>query len=171
MYSGEWPVNDKFGDGPLKNLDIAVNSKFIKRIGHGIQLYRRNDLMEKVIEDGIFVECCLTSNVGWKVPSYEEHPIKVMYEHGIKCSLNSDNLLLSGDKDRQPSPVAEVLHLVEDVGLPIEALSNILGYGAESCLPFTFHSRQKEGLLWLEKFKNEVNDTLRRYIEQRDLSA
>ena len=79
----------------------------------------------------------MTSNVGWKVPSYEEHPIKVMYERGIKCSLNSDNLLLSGDKDRQPSPVAEVLHLVEDVGLPIEALSNILGYG-ESCLPLLF---------------------------------
>ena len=36
-------------------------------------------------------------------------------------SLSSDNLLLSGDRNHQPSPTSELLHLAEDVGLGWEA--------------------------------------------------
>jgi len=35
----------------------------------------------------------------------------------VNFSLSCDNLLLSGDLHHQPSPTAELLHLVKDVGL------------------------------------------------------
>ena len=165
VHAGEWPIDEKFKSS-IDNLDIAIHSNCIKRIGHGIQLYKRNDLMQKVVEDNIFVECCLTSNVGWKVKSYGEHPIKIMHENGIKCSLNSDNFLLSGDVERQPSPTVECLHLLEIMS--VEDLSKILCNGAESCLPFTFHSRPEDGKKWFNSFKKEVQDVISSYNEQRN---
>ena len=75
---------------------------------------------------------CLTSNVGngFKVPSYAEHPVRLLQREGVlkSChgtrskadyneqvaySLSCDNLLLSGDLQHQPSPTAELLHLVK----------------------------------------------------------
>ena len=165
VHAGEWPIEERFKSS-IDNLDIAVNSDCIKRIGHGIQLYKRDDLMKKVIDNNIFVECCLTSNVGWKVKTYNEHPIKIMHENGIKCSLNSDNFLLSGDSEREPSPTIEVLHLLQDVQLSIDDLSKILCAGAESCLPFTFHSRPMEGKRFYDNFKNEVEDIINKYDQR-----
>ena len=106
------------------------------------------------------------SNVGWKVKTYNEHPIKIMHENGIKCSLNSDNFLLSGDSEREPSPTIEVLHLLQDVQLSIDDLSKILCAGAESCLPFTFHSRPMEGKRFYDNFKNEVEDMINKYDQR-----
>lgn len=40
--------------------------------------------MKQVADAGIVVECCLTSNVGWKVKSYVEHPIRQMFDAGVK---------------------------------------------------------------------------------------
>ena len=53
--------------------------------------------------------------------NYSVHPVKILHKKGVKFSLSSDNLLLSGDKDQAPSPTGEILHLVHHVGLGWEA--------------------------------------------------
>ena len=53
--------------------------------------------------------------------NYSVHPVKILQERGVKFSLSSDNLLLSGDKDHAPSPTGELLRLVHQVGLGWEA--------------------------------------------------
>ena len=57
----------------------------------------------------------------FKVPNYSGHPVRLMHEKGVSFSLSSDNLLLSGDHLHAPSPTAELLHLVHDVGLGWDA--------------------------------------------------
>ena len=73
-------------------------------MGHGITLINHQDLVERVVKEKVAIECCLTSNVGWKVKSYDVHPIKQMFEAGVIVSLNSDNTLLSGNLEYEASP-------------------------------------------------------------------
>ena len=63
LHAGEWPENT------VKNINLAVDLG-ADRIGHGVTLCQDAKLMDLVATKGITVECCLTSNVGWKVPSY-----------------------------------------------------------------------------------------------------
>ena len=114
LHAGEWP--ERFGS--LENLKWAISSG-ARRIGHSIALRSEPELSKIMKENNITVEVCLTSNIGngFKVSNYSVHPAKVMQEQGVAFSLSSDNLLLSGDHDHAPSPTAEVLHLVHDVGL------------------------------------------------------
>ena len=114
VHAGEWPVNDKFGDSSLANLKLAV-SHGVGRVGHGCQLYRDAELMSLVARTKLPVECCLTSNCAWKVPSYGVHPIKVMLEKGVVCCVNCDNTLLSGTAQNQANPTGELQHLADDV--------------------------------------------------------
>ena len=58
---------------------------------------------------------CLTGNIarGHKVKGgYPNHPAKTFYREGLRFALSCDNTLLSGDIERVPDPVLEVLHLV-----------------------------------------------------------
>ena len=70
-------------------------------------------------KNNITVEVCLTSNIGngFKVSSYSVHPVRILQQRGVKFSLSSDNLLLSGDRQHAASPTGEILHLVHHVGL------------------------------------------------------
>ena len=54
---------------------------------------------------------CLTSNIGngFKVRSYDEHPVKIFEKHGIPFSFCMDNWLLSGDLRHQPDPNKELI--------------------------------------------------------------
>ena len=77
------------------------------------------ELAPALVAANITVEVCLTSNIGngFKVASYAEHPAQLLAAAGVKFSLSSDNLLLSGDALHAASPTAELLHLVRDLGL------------------------------------------------------
>mmetsp|Transcript_16629 Transcript_16629/g.41107 ORF Transcript_16629/g.41107 Transcript_16629/m.41107 type:complete len:946 (+) Transcript_16629:80-2917(+) len=86
-----------------------------QRLGHGCQLAGDGRFMAAVFSNDVTVECCLTSNVGWKIKSYRDHPVKKLLLNGVKVCLNSDNLLLSGDKVRRAHPTGEVMHFLEDV--------------------------------------------------------
>jgi len=174
VHAGEWPVNEKFGDNSLNNLRLALDSHAVARIGHGIQLHRDSHLMDQCKEGGIFVECCLTSNVGWKVPSYHEHPIRQMLEHGIKVTLNCDNLLLSGTLENEADPTQEVMHFALDVGnhigegMTLNHLRDVLHNGADAA--FIFHNWDvEEANAWRTAYKEEVDRILEDFKAEMDL--
>ena len=120
VHAGEWP--EQFGS--VANLEWAVTSDLVSRLGHGIVTRSAPDtLIHEIIKRNITVEVCLTSNIGngFKVANYSVHPAKLLHDQGVSFSLSSDNLLLSGDHGHAPSPTAEILHLVHDVGLGWDA--------------------------------------------------
>ena len=165
VHAGEWPVNEKFGTASVDNLRCALDSKCVDRIGHGIQLQRDQQLLDDCLTAGIFVECCLTSNVGRKVPSYREHPIKDLLRHGVKVTLNCDNLLLSGTLENEAQPKNEILHFMSDLEMSVEDLKQVLYNGADAS--FTFFNRPtSEADSWKASFRNQVDSAIAECVGQ-----
>lgn len=81
-------------DGPdsvRKALDMGA-----MRIGHGISAARDERLMRELAERKIPLEVCITSNVQTKgVPSLKDHPIRRLYDAGVRVTLNTDNRTVS----------------------------------------------------------------------------
>lgn len=66
------------------------------RIGHGVGLMYSDELQEIVSERNIAVECCLKSNLDTNaVGSLLKHPIRSLFDRGIKVTLNTDNMTVS----------------------------------------------------------------------------
>jgi len=66
------------------------------RIGHGTRLYENPDLEQYVLDRGVPLEICMTSNLQTHaVPSIESHPIRRYFDLGIVVCINTDNRLMS----------------------------------------------------------------------------
>ncbi|MEG1557291.1 MAG: adenosine deaminase [Oscillospiraceae bacterium] len=75
----------------------AINLFGSKRIGHGHHIFDDKELCRQAIEKDVTFEVCITSNIQCETqPSYEEHPIKKMYDMGMKVTLNTDNMVIAG---------------------------------------------------------------------------
>ena len=67
-----------------------------KRIGHGVLALEDESLIKELIEQDVTLEICVTSNYHTKlVTSLKEHPIKKLFDAGVKVTFNSDNMTVS----------------------------------------------------------------------------
>lgn len=63
-----------------------------QRIDHGIRLIEDEELMQRVVREGILLTVCPLSNVRLRcVKSVKELPIKKFLQNGVKFSINSDD--------------------------------------------------------------------------------
>jgi adenosine deaminase len=70
----------------------ALDHLGAERIGHGIAAAQDPELMATLVERGVSLEVCPTSNVCTRsVPSLAEHPLPTLVEHGVTVSINSDD--------------------------------------------------------------------------------
>ena len=79
-----------------KEIETAVKLLHAQRIGHGTTLLEDPRVLELVLERGITIEACLTSN--WHTGAIEkisDHPIKKWFDKGVRVAICSDNILLS----------------------------------------------------------------------------
>ena len=84
------------GDGP-RSIREAVHICGADRIGHATRLIEDPALTQYVNDRRIGLEICLTSNVQTRaVESYETHPLRSYFDHGLNVSLSTDNRLMSG---------------------------------------------------------------------------
>jgi adenosine deaminase len=64
----------------------------VSRISHGVRAVEDPALVAELAERGIVLEACPTSNIATHVfPSFEEHPLRTLYEAGVKLTLGSDD--------------------------------------------------------------------------------
>jgi len=64
-------------------------------IQHGIQAYNNVTLMDYLRNEKIVLHVCPSSNVVLgAVSSIKDHPISILHRHGIKVTINTDDLLL-----------------------------------------------------------------------------
>lgn len=78
-------------DGP-QSVWSAIKDLGAERIGHGFRAIEDPLLVEYLVEQGIGLESCPTSNLHISaVKSYQEHPIKQLADHGVKFCLNTDD--------------------------------------------------------------------------------
>lgn len=72
----------------------AIDALGAHRVQHGIRCVEDPALMERLAADRICLDVCPTSNECLKVvPSIEQHPLPLLLEAGIPCSLNADDPL------------------------------------------------------------------------------
>ncbi|MBL4888705.1 MAG: adenosine deaminase [Candidatus Lindowbacteria bacterium] len=68
-----------------------------KRIGHGVRIKDDEELQGRIRDEGICVECCLTSNLQTcTVADLSEHPFPRFREQGICATINTDDPGVSG---------------------------------------------------------------------------
>ena len=84
VHAGEW-------DGP-ENIRNAINLLHPTRLGHGVRSIEDPDLVKEIIQKNIVLETCPTSNIATKIyENYETHPVKKLFDAGVKITVNSDD--------------------------------------------------------------------------------
>ena len=65
------------------------------RIGHGISSIEDPSLVQELVENGVTLEICPTSNIlTGAVASLQEHPFAELYGSGVRVTVNTDNTLV-----------------------------------------------------------------------------
>jgi aminodeoxyfutalosine deaminase len=91
----------------------ALQELGAERIGHGTSLTQDPRLLAEVVERGIPLEVCPTSNIATRaVASLDEHPIREMYAAGAVVTINSDDPpMFNTSLNREYEIAAELLGL------------------------------------------------------------
>lgn len=62
------------------------------RIGHGVRAIENADLVKRIADEGVVLECCPGSNIALKVfDGFDSHPFPKLRDAGCKVTLNSDD--------------------------------------------------------------------------------
>ena len=70
---------------------LCVESLKADRIGHGVRVWEDPAVIQELIDRGISIEVCLSSNFELGVFNRESHPVKKLFDAGVKLSLNTDD--------------------------------------------------------------------------------
>ena len=98
------------------------------RIQHGVRSFEVPGLVEQLVEQGVCLDVCPTSNIMLSVfPSLAEHPLPRLLDAGVRCSINADDPLLFG-----PSMLDEYELCRREFGLSDEQLAFIATCSIES---------------------------------------
>jgi adenosine deaminase len=79
-------------EGPVSDLRTAVHVLGVERLDHGVPLLGDPQLVADVVDRGIALTCCPTSNreIG-VIDRTSDHPIMAMRDAGVLVTVNSDN--------------------------------------------------------------------------------
>ena len=106
------PMTIHAGDNGIPQNVSTVIDWGATRIGHGKHCWYDKAVMQKVIDTGATLEVCITSNIQCRTEnSYAEHPIKKLYDAGVKVTINTDNQSISNITLED-----EYDHAIEDLG-------------------------------------------------------
>jgi len=134
-------------DGP-QSVWSAIRDLGAERIGHGFRSAEDPALVQYLVEQGIGLESCPTSNLHISaVESYASHPIKALAEHGVKFCLNTDNTGISAIDITHEYDVA-----APAVGLTPEQIHQ----SQRDALDMTFLSNEEKSDLQLKVSRNRA---------------
>ena len=104
-----------------KNIRTSLEENGAERIGHGVAASLDEDLLNLLVERGITVEVCLTSNIHTgSIKDYKNHPARTFYDRGIVIIPCADNTFLS-----QTTTSREYRHLAVSNGFTKKELRSI----------------------------------------------
>ena len=81
--------------GPAEDVRRAVEVLGLEEVHHGINAAASVEVMRFLADNRIQLNVCPSSNVmlGYAT-DYKNHPIKTLYENGIRVTINTDDLLI-----------------------------------------------------------------------------
>lgn len=99
-----------------------------KRLGHGVNAIYDKELVKELIDNEVTLEVCVTSNYQTKVvESIEEHPVKKLFDAGVRVTVNSDNMTVSSTNIHK-----EIEILKKRLGFTDEDIEKIQKYAEEA---------------------------------------
>ncbi|MBE0648680.1 MAG: adenosine deaminase [Bacteroidales bacterium] len=114
--------------GTAEEVREAVEVLGLDAVQHGIAAASSPDVMRWLSDRGTTLNICPTSNLVLKrVHSYATHPIRILFDHGVKVTINTDDVALF---NRGVSE--EFLSLFQAGVLSAEELENIRGLGVNA---------------------------------------
>ncbi len=124
IHAGEW--------GSADNIRSAVTALFADRIGHGVRALEDLRLCDWLIERGIVLEVCPTSNVhSGAVAHWSLHPLNKLYRYGVVTTINTDDPLVS-----DITLTDELVHAVDFMTFSLEDVKrNMLNAAQSAFLP------------------------------------
>lgn len=88
VHAGEWSGSETVAE--------ALMNMRADRIGHGIRSIEDEGIIQILIKRGILLEVCPSSNLqSGVVASLQTHPLRTLYDLGVKVSINTDDPLIS----------------------------------------------------------------------------
>ncbi len=88
------PYTIHSGEETKRDIKEVVN--YTKRIGHGIKICDDPELINLVKNKKILLEVCPNSNLDTRnAKDYSHHPIRKLYDMGVKVCVNTDNRTIS----------------------------------------------------------------------------
>ena len=93
----------------------ALHSLHAERIEHGIAAVHDERLLAHLVEHGIALDVCPTSNVALRVvPEIDQHPIRALVDAGVTVTVNTDDPPMFGtDLNAEYAIAARLLDLDE----------------------------------------------------------
>ncbi|MCW2643139.1 MAG: adenosine deaminase [Dactylosporangium sp.] len=80
------------------------------RIRHGIRAVEDPDVLKQIVDRGLVLDVCPTSNLRTRVvPSLSEHPLPLLREAGVSCTINTDDPAMFGTDLGREYEVAAML--------------------------------------------------------------
>jgi adenosine deaminase len=97
------------------------------RIGHGFRAVEDPELVAYLRDHRITLEICPTSNVRLGlVPNWKEHPVRALFDAGVRVTLNSDDPLLL-----RTNLTSEMYLAARELGFTLDDLRTMVRYAAE----------------------------------------
>ncbi len=120
IHAGEW--------GGAENVRDAVERLGASRVGHGVRLLEDETLLPLLIERGVVLEVCPTSNVqSGVVADFGAHPLPELYRHQVLTTINTDDPLVSNITLSD-----EVERAVTDMGMSLDEVRQVTMIAAQA---------------------------------------
>lgn len=116
----------------------ALDALGADRVQHGIRSVEDPELVKRLADSEICLDVCPTSNVMLSVvPSLGEHPLPLLLDAGIRCSVNGDDPLLFGPGLLEEYETCRQVLGLSDAQLAFIARCSLEGSGAPPALKRT----------------------------------
>jgi adenosine deaminase len=83
--------------GTAESVREAIELLELQQVQHGIGAESSSEVMKWIADNNIQLNVCPSSNVALcRVESIKKHPIRKLFDHGIKVTINTDDLMIFG---------------------------------------------------------------------------
>ncbi len=115
--------------GP-ESVRLIIEELEVTRIEHGVRAIEDADVTRLLTERGVTLDICPSSNVKLRVaPSMREHPIRPLFDAGIRCTISTDDPIIFGN-----TLSGEYLALAKELGFTRQELARLARCGFETAL-------------------------------------
>ena len=112
---------------PASFVKRCIEELGVRRIQHGVRCIEDPAVVDLILEKDVTLDVCPISNVKLQVegvPNMAAHPIRQLFDAGVRCTINSDDPLMFGNTLSE-----EYYALATDLNFTHEELAKIAQNG------------------------------------------